>query len=95
MKEQSHSIKTAISPSLFFTSGISVNVQDLAPSCAGLLFGKDSCGVSVVLERWCVREQGDKVVSIKVGGGVALCNISSVFVASASFCDTPAIAGGR
>lgn len=25
---------------LFFCSGVSVNVQDLAPSCAGALFGK-------------------------------------------------------
>lgn len=24
----------------FFCSGVSVNVQDLAPSCAGALFGK-------------------------------------------------------
>ncbi|NXS22985.1 S17A9 protein, partial [Mystacornis crossleyi] len=29
----------------FNHSGISVNVQDLAPSCAGLLFGKDSVGI--------------------------------------------------
>lgn len=32
-------------PPLFLTSGISVNVQDLAPSCAGLLFGKESSGL--------------------------------------------------
>lgn len=50
MKKQSRSVKTAIFPSLFLTSGISVNVQDLAPSCAGLLFGKDSGGVFVTLE---------------------------------------------
>lgn len=45
MEKQSCSIPTAIYlPPLFLTSGISVNVQDLAPSCAGLLFGKDSVG---------------------------------------------------
>uniref|UniRef100_A0A803XT23 Uncharacterized protein n=1 Tax=Meleagris gallopavo TaxID=9103 RepID=A0A803XT23_MELGA len=32
----------------FNHSGISVNVQDLAPSCAGLLFGKESSGLCVV-----------------------------------------------
>uniref|UniRef100_A0A8C9NPT7 Voltage-gated purine nucleotide uniporter SLC17A9 n=1 Tax=Serinus canaria TaxID=9135 RepID=A0A8C9NPT7_SERCA len=33
----------------FNHSGISVNVQDLAPSCAGLLFGKDSLGSLCVI----------------------------------------------
>lgn len=62
MKKQSCSIETAISPSLFLTSGISVNVQDLAPSCAGLLFGEDSCGVSVLLQSWDVWDGGCTVV---------------------------------
>lgn len=45
MEKQSCSLQAAIYfRSLFLTSGISVNVQDLAPSCAGLLFGKDSVG---------------------------------------------------
>jgi len=48
VRKLSCSVKTAIFPSLCLTSGISVNVQDLAPSCAGLLFGKDPCGVAVV-----------------------------------------------
>lgn len=65
-KKQSHPIKTAIFPSLFLTSGTSVNVQDLAPSCAGLLFGKDSCGVLVVLERCTGKGGGDPDISIKV-----------------------------
>lgn len=62
IKKQLCSIKTAISPSVFLTSGISVNVQDLAPSCAGLLFGEDSCGVLVLLQSWGVRDGGCTVV---------------------------------
>uniref|UniRef100_A0A493TRW1 Voltage-gated purine nucleotide uniporter SLC17A9 n=1 Tax=Anas platyrhynchos platyrhynchos TaxID=8840 RepID=A0A493TRW1_ANAPP len=77
----------------FNHSGISVNVQDLAPSCAGLLFGKVSSGLGAVLERCCAW--GHTGLGVRVLAAVALWDGCSVLAASAPFCACSCLPQGQ